>query len=114
MKIIKRSGQEVYFDKEKIVEAVRKANKEMIETARITEEQIIELANSVEKECSAMVRSAHVGEVQDMVENRLMEMKAFSLARKYITYRYTRQLARKSNTTDSQILSLIECNNEEV
>ena len=114
MKIIKRSGQEVYFDKEKIVEAVRKANKEMIETARITEEQIIELANSVEKECSAMVRSAHVEEVQDMVENRLMEMKAFSLARKYITYRYTRQLARKSNTTDSQILSLIECNNEEV
>ena len=81
MKIIKRSGQEVYFDKEKIVEAVRKANKEMIETARITEEQIIELANSVEKECSAMVRSAHVEEVQDMVENRLMEMKAFSLAR---------------------------------
>ena len=114
MKIIKRSGQEVEFNKEKIVDAVRKANKEMMESAKITDEQIIALADSVEQECSAMVRSAHVEEVQDMVENRLMDLKAFALARKYITYRYTRQLVRKANTTDAQILSLIECNNEEV
>ena len=114
MKIIKRSGQEVEFNKEKIVYAVRKANKEMMESAKITDEQIIALADSVEQECSAMVRSAHVEEVQDMVENRLMDLKAFALARKYITYRYTRQLVRKANTTDAQILSLIECNNEEV
>ncbi len=114
MKIIKRSGQEVEFNKEKIIDAVRKANKEMMESAKITDEQIIALADSVEQECSAMVRSAHVEEVQDMVENRLMDLKAFALARKYITYRYTRQLVRKANTTDAQILSLIECNNEEV
>ena len=114
MKIIKRSGQEVEFNKEKIIDAVRKANKEMMESAKITEEQIIALSDSVEQECSAMVRSAHVEEVQDMVENRLMDLKAFALARKYITYRYTRQLVRKANTTDAQILSLIECNNEEV
>ena len=114
MKIIKRSGQETVFDRKKIEDAVRKANKEIMESARITEEQIIALAADVEKECMSMVRSAHVEEVQDMVENRLMDMKAFVLARKYITYRYTRQLVRKANTTDAQILTLIECNNEEV
>lgn len=114
MKIIKRSGQETVFDKKKIEEAVRKANKEIMESARITEEQIVNLAADVEHECLSMVRSAHVEEVQDMVENRLMDMKAFVLARKYITYRYTRQLVRKANTTDAQILTLIECNNEEV
>ena len=114
MKIIKRSGQEAIFDEEKIVNAVRKANKEVNEVARISEEQIRALADNVMKECSQMGRSVNVEEIQDMVENRLMDMKAFILARKYITYRYSRALVRKSNTTDAQILTLIECNNEEV
>ncbi len=114
MKIIKRSGQEVVFDREKIVAAVRKANKEIVESARISEMEIVGIAGAVEEECLKMGRSAHVEEVQDMVENRLMDMKAFVLARKYITYRYSRALVRKSNTTDAQILTLIECNNEEV
>ena len=114
MKIIKRSGQEVIFDKEKIVAAVRKANKEIVESERISEVEIVGIAGAVEEECLKMGRSAHVEEVQDMVENRLMDMKAFVLARKYITYRYSRALVRKSNTTDAQILTLIECNNEEV
>lgn len=114
MKIIKRSGQEAIFDEEKIVNAVRKANKEVNEVSRISEEQIRALADNVMKECSQMGRSVNVEEIQDMVENRLMDMKAFILARKYITYRYSRALVRKSNTTDAQILTLIECNNEEV
>ena len=114
MKIIKRSGQEAIFDEEKIVNAVRKANKEVNEVSRISEEQIRALADNVMKECSQMARSVNVEEIQDMVENRLMDMKAFILARKYITYRYSRALVRKSNTTDAQILTLIECNNEEV
>ena len=114
MKIIKRSGQEAIFDEEKIVNAVRKANKEVNEVSRISEEQIRALADNVMKQCSQMGRSVNVEEIQDMVENRLMDMKAFILARKYITYRYSRALVRKSNTTDAQILTLIECNNEEV
>ena len=114
MKLIKRSGQEVIFDVEKIIDAVRKANKEVVESARITEIEIQMIGNSVAEECSKIGRSMHVEEIQDMVENRLMDMKAFVLARKYITYRYTRELVRKSNTTDAQILTLIECNNEEV
>ncbi|MBO5480185.1 MAG: anaerobic ribonucleoside-triphosphate reductase [Clostridia bacterium] len=114
MKIIKRSGKETIFDRQKIEAAVRIANSEVMESARITERQIVAIADDVEKECLSMVRSAHVEEIQDMVENRLMDMKAFVLARKYITYRYTRQLIRRANTTDAQILSLIECNNEEV
>ena len=114
MKIIKRSGQEAKFDKEKIANAVKKANKEVAENARISEEQIAALTDSVVEECVKMKRAVSVEEVQDMVENRLMEMNAFVLARKYITYRYTRALVRKSNTTDAQILTLIECNNEEV
>ena len=114
MKIIKRSGQEAIFDEEKIVNSVRKANKEVNEVSRISEEQIRALADNVMKECSQMGRSVNVEEIQDMVENRLMDMKAFILARKYITYRYSRALVRKSNTTDAQILTLIECNNEEV
>ena len=114
MNIIKRSGQEVIFDVEKIVEAIRKANKEVVESERITEDQIAYIASAVTGECLRMGRSVHVEEVQDMVENYLMDAKAFVLARKYITYRYTRALVRKSNTTDAQILSLIECNNEEV
>ncbi|MBQ8319575.1 MAG: anaerobic ribonucleoside-triphosphate reductase [Clostridia bacterium] len=114
MNIIKRSGQEVIFDIDKIVEAIRKANKEVVDQERISEEQIAQIASAVTGECLRMGRSVHVEEVQDMVENHLMEANAFVLARKYITYRYTRALVRKSNTTDAQILSLIECNNEEV
>ena len=114
MKIIKRSGQEAVFDEEKIVNAVRKANKEVNEISRISEEDIRAIADSVTEECSHMGRSVSVEEVQDMVEDRLMDRKAFILARKYITYRYSRALVRKANTTDAQILTLIECNNEEV
>ena len=114
MKIIKRSGQEVVFNVDKIIAAVRKANKEVVESARISEEDIQRISNVVSEECAKLARAPHVEEVQDMVENRLMDMKAFVLARKYITYRYTRELVRKSNTTDAQILTLIECNNEEV
>lgn len=114
MNIIKRSGQETGFEREKIEAAVRKANKEVPTNAQISEDQIKAITDSVTDECSRMGRSVSVEEVQDMVENRLMDIKAFALARKYITYRYTRALVRKSNTTDAQILTLIECNNEEV
>ncbi len=114
MNIIKRNGQEMVFDIDKIINAIKKANKEIESIARITDEQIEEIAKDVAFECQRVERSVGVEEIQDMVENRLMNLKAFVLARKYITYRYTRALVRKSNTTDSRILSLIECNNEEV
>ena len=114
MKIIKRSGQETTFDEEKIINAVRKANKEVNEVSRITDQEICAVARSVAEECAHIGRSVSVEEIQEMVENRLMDMKAFVLARKYITYRYSRALVRKSNTTDAQILTLIECNNDEV
>lgn len=113
MKIIKRNGQEVLFDKIKIVEAIRKANKEIGELYRISEDEVLNIADCVTRECENMGRSIYVEEIQDMVENHLMSIKAFGLARKYITYRYTRALVRKSNTTDAKILTLIECNNEE-
>ena len=114
MNIIKRNGQEMVFDIDKIINAIKKANREIESIARITDEQIEEIAKDVAFECQRVERSVGVEEIQDMVENRLMNLKAFVLARKYITYRYTRALVRKSNTTDSRILSLIECNNEEV
>ena len=114
MKIIKRNGQEVVFDRDKIVQAVCRANEEMDDFAKISHDKIVRLAADVEKECNHMGRSVSVEEIQDMVEDRLMAMNAFSLARKYITYRYSRALARKANTTDAHILTLIECNNEEV
>ncbi len=114
MNIIKRSGQEMVFDVDKIINAIKKANREIEAIARISDEQIEEIANDVAFECQRVGRSVSVEEIQDMVENRLMNIKAFVLARKYITYRYTRALVRKSNTTDAQILTLIECNNEEV
>ena len=114
MKIIKRSGQEVVFDITKIVAAVEKANKEVLETERLSPEQIKEIAKKVTLTCSSMDRTYSVEEIQDLVENEIMEAQAFQVARKYITYRYKRALVRKSNSTDEQILSLIECNNEEV
>ena len=114
MKIIKRSGEEVPYDKEKIVNALKKANRELSERDRISEGALYAIADVVTEQCESLGRAPHVEEIQDMVENRLMATLCFALARKYITYRYNRTLVRKVNTTDAQILSLIECNNEEV
>ena len=114
MKIIKRSGVEVFFDSNKIVAAVQKANASVIDYEKLSDEQIQEIADNVEVACENMKRSASVEEIQDMVENQLMNQHAFTVARNYITYRYKRSLVRKSNSTDEQILSLLECNNEEV
>ncbi|MCD8019541.1 MAG: anaerobic ribonucleoside-triphosphate reductase [Clostridiales bacterium] len=114
MKIIKRSGMEVEFNRSKISNAVRKANQSVIEQERITEEQIEEIAKNVEIICEGMGRALNVEEIQDLVENQIMNKKAFRMASNYITYRYKRALVRKSNSTDQQILSLLECNNEEV
>ena len=114
MKIIKRSGKEVEFNLDKILGAVIKANKEVVEDDRISDEQIRELAVKVQGICASRTRSLSVEEIQDLVENEIMRLGAFNLARTYITYRYKRQLVRKSNTTDDRILSLIDCNNEEV
>ena len=93
--------------------AVEKANKEVVETDRLTSEQIREIAKKVTLTCDSMNRTFSVEEIQDLVENEIMETQAFEVARKYITYRYKRAMVRKSNSTDEQILSLIECNNEE-
>ncbi len=112
MKIIKRNGTEVTFDADKIVNAVRKANNEVSETSRLTEEQIAEIAKNVRLSARKLHRAVNVEEIQDLVEDQIMEQKAYAVARKYITYRYTRSLVRQSNTTDAQILTLIECNNE--
>ncbi len=114
MKIIKRSGKEVVFDISKIITAIKKANNEVSEAERLTDAQIDQLAKSVEDACLSYNRAPGVEEIQDLVENRLMALNAFNIARKYITYRYTRNLVRQSNTTDEQIMTLIECNNEEV
>ena len=114
MKIIKRSGMEVDFDVTKIAAAVRKANDSVVDYEKISEEEIAKLSETIENACSNMQHTPTVEDIQDMVENQLMSMKKFTLARNYITYRYRRELVRKSNTTDDQILSLIECNNEEV
>ena len=114
MKIIKRNGSEAAFDITKIIVAVSKANKEIDERQRLTNEQIRTIAANVEGACVAMGRAASVEEVQDLVEKQIMGQGAFDVAKEYICYRYTRSLARRANTTDNQILSLIECNNEEV
>ena len=114
MKIIKRSGSENEFDADKIVAAINKANTEVPTIERLSEEQICEIASNVEKICEDMHRALNVEEIQDLVEDQIMNKRAFALARKYITYRYNRALVRKSNSTDKQILSLIECDNEEV
>jgi len=114
MKIIKRSGIEDIFDPAKIVIAVTKANDTVVPSARMTPIQIKRIAEDVESAATNMNRSLSVEEIQDMVEDQIMNQRAFDVARQYITYRYNRALVRKSNTTDEQILSLIECNNEEV
>ncbi|MGN0244954.1 MAG: anaerobic ribonucleoside-triphosphate reductase [Lachnospiraceae bacterium] len=114
MKIIKRSGKEVGFDISKIMAAVQKANREVNEADRMTEKQIDVISDNVQTLCMEMTHTPSVEEIQDMVENQIMKQLAFEVARKYITYRYKRALIRKSNSTDEQILTLIECNNEEV
>ncbi len=113
MKIIKRNGSEEIFDIEKIVNAISKAN-EADHKNELTREQIKDIAEYVEYKCNKMGRAVSVEEIQDMVENQIMSKGAFDLARRYVKYRYTRYLVRKANTTDNKILTLIECNNEEV
>ncbi len=114
MKIIKRNGAEVVFDIEKIKMAVTKANNAVEEKVRMTPLQIDRIAQSVQISCEEMGRSPSVEEIQDLVEKAIMAHGAFEVAKDYVTYRYTRSLLRQSNTTDDRILSLIECNNEEV
>ena len=114
MKIIKRNGSEATFDIVKIIAAVTKANNVVSEDERLTPMQIRRIAESVENNCLSMNRALSVEEIQDLVENQIMAHGAFEVAKNYITYRYTRTLVRKSNTTDEKILSLIESNNEEV
>ena len=113
MKIIKRNGSEVAFDITKIIAAVTKANNADEQSRELTGNQIRAIAAEVEEKCEAMGRAPSVEEIQDMVENQIMGQDAFEVAKRYIRYRYTRSLARRANTTDNQILSLIECNNEE-
>ena len=114
MKLIKRNGSEVTFDSEKIYVAVEKANMAIDEMERISNREIRRVTDKVTRKCEKMKRAVSVEEVQDLVERELMSTGNFTLAKAYITYRYTRELVRKSNTTDDKILSLIECNNEEV
>ena len=114
MKIIKRSGTEVIFDKEKILSAVCKANESVVDSERMTEAQINAIGENVEKACNTMNRALTVEEIQDLVENLIMNQRAYTVARNYITYRYKRALVRKTNSTDDQILTLLACKNEEV
>ena len=114
MKIIKRSGAEEGFVLDKITAAVRKANNSVREEDRMSESQIMDISNRVKAQCAKVSRALGVEEIQDLVENEIMAEQAFAVARSYITYRYRRALVRRANTTDKQILSLIECNNEEV
>ena len=114
MKIIKRNGSEVPFDITKIITAVTKASDSVSRRSSLTQEQILSIANDVTEQCQALNRAVSVEEIQDMVENKLMDIQAHDVARHYITYRYVQSLKRQTNTTDERILSLIECQNEEV
>ena len=114
MKIIKRNGSEVPFDITKIITAVTKASDSVSRKSSLTQEQILSIANDVTEQCQALNRAVSVEEIQDMVENKLMDIQAHDVARHYITYRYVQSLKRQTNTTDERILSLIECQNEEV
>ena len=114
MKIIKRSGKEMVFDGRKIVAAIERANTEVSEKLRLNGDQISYIEQEVEDNCRSLTRAANVEEIQDMVENGIMGVGRFEVARKYITYRYKHALVRQANTTDEQIMSLIDCNNEEV
>ena len=114
MKLIKRNGSEAIFDSEKIYAAVTKANEAVDDAAKISPSEIKKITERVERKCEKLRRAVNVEEVQDMVEDEIMRLGAFVLAKAYITYRYKRELVRRANTTDDKILSLIECNNEEV
>ena len=114
MKIIKRNGSEAVFDISKIIAAVTKANNVVVSNQRLTKEQITAIADDVAQECQSRNHAMNVEEIQDLVEDAIMQTKAYEVARKYITYRYVQSLRRTHNTTDDRILSLIECNNEEV
>ena len=114
MKLIKRNGSEVSFDRKKISNAISAANLAVEKIHRISDEDIENISVTVENTCLSLGRSVGVEEVQDLVERELMRLGAFELAKAYITYRYKRELVRRANTTDDKILSLIECNNEEV
>ena len=114
MKIIKRNGSEAVFDITKIIAAITKANHVVPESQRLTKEQIIEISDHVQTSCLSRGHAMNVEEIQDLVEDEIMQTGAFEVARKYITYRYVQSLRRTHNTTDDRILSLIECNNEEV
>ena len=114
MKIIKRNGSEAVFDITKIIAAITKANHVVPESQRLTKEQIIEISDHVQTSCLSRSHAMNVEEIQDLVEDEIMQTGAFEVARKYITYRYVQSLKRTHNTTDDKILSLIECNNEEV
>lgn len=114
MKIIKRNGSEVEFDKSKIFKAILKANAEVEDCDRLLVSEIQTISDNIENECKGYIRSPDVEEIQDMVEDSIMKLGKYNLARTYITYRYKRSMVRQSNTTDDQILSLIECSNEEI
>ncbi|MDE6904637.1 MAG: anaerobic ribonucleoside-triphosphate reductase [Lachnospiraceae bacterium] len=114
MNIIKRSGTEEVFDIDKVRMAIVKANNSVVDGEQLSAEQIEEISKHVEDICTGMDRALNVEEIQDLVENEIMQKNAFSVARNYITYRYERALVRKANSTDKQILSLLECDNEEV
>ena len=114
MNVIKRSGSETKFDVEKIYNAICKANNSLDENQRLPDIKIREITATVEKECKKRKRASSVEEIQDLVEKSIMAAGKYELAKSYITYRYRRALARKANTTDDQILTLIECTNEEV
>ena len=113
MKIMKRNGSEAVFDISKIIAAIEKANITVKEEERLNQPQILHIASTVEKNCKEMHRAPSVEEIQEMVESLIMECGAYEVAKRYIRYRYTRNLVRRANTTDNQILTLIECNNEE-
>ena len=114
MNIIKRSGKEVAFDETKITDAVRKANASVTNVFRLTDEQILDVTRNVTKYCEGLNRAATVEEIQDCVEEEIMRQSAYKVAINYVTYRYKRELIRKSNSTDKQILSLLELENEDV
>ena len=114
MKIIKRNGSEAVFDISKIIAAVTKANNVVASNQRLTKEQITAIADDVAQECQSRNHAMNVEEIQDLVEDAIMQTNAYEVARKYITYRYVQSLKRQTNTTDERILSLIECQNEEV
>ena len=114
MKIIKRNGSEAVFDITKIISAITKANKVVPEAQRWTKQQIIEISDHVQEVCYNRSHAMNVEEIQDLVEDAIMATGAYEVARRYITYRYVQSLKRTHNTTDDKILSLIECNNEEV